>query len=151
MNKRYLFALLLIPFVLFSACSKKDDAEVWKAKDYSSLSQEEHEARVRQRHQERWDAVIRVDFDRVYEYTTPEYRTIYSKTHLHNQYGAQIMRKSVRIISLKFDADDPTLVHIETGLTFATVTASGGLYEDEILLRDKWRFSQGDWWYVEPR
>lgn len=142
--------LVALVALVLSSCGSKTQKET-SVSAFADFTVEEHEEKLRARHAERWAAVIKVDFDEVYEYATPEYRGIYSKTHLHNQYGAQIRRKSARIVELKFDDADPKLAHIKTGLTFATVTPSGSLYEDEVILNDKWRFSQGYWWFVEPR
>lgn len=148
MNLFRVFVLTIV--VMLGGCqqSVKPGDNASATKTASAMTDD----RLIQRHEERWAAVISVDFDKVYEYATPEYRALYSKTHLHNQYAAQIRRKAAHVANIRRDESDPTVAYVKTELTFQTLLPDGGnIYQDQILLDETWKFSDGEWWFVEPR
>lgn len=149
MNKSLFAFLLLVLSSLGLVACDKPEREV-KAPVAITMSQEAKEQRLRERHAGRWNAVVAVDFDTVYEYATPEYRKIYSATHLHNQYAAQIERTSAKMRSVNYSPDG-NIAYVRTLLGFRTTLPNGEIYEDAAGLDEQWRFIDGDWWFVEPR
>lgn len=152
MNKQQiLMAAMLTVSVLLGCGAQDDNVKQSEQQKFEEISWKEHTAAITERHALRWGEVIKVNFDGVYEYATPEYRRLYSKTHLHNQYAAQIKRKKARVLSIEKDPNNQHTAVVKTALTFATVLPNGELYEDEIALSERWRFSEGQWWFVEPK
>jgi len=147
--KSILTAFLIAAGLALVGCAG-DDAED-KAGQPAAESRMTDE-RLVERHGERWAAVIAADFDKVYEYATPEYRAIYSKTHLHNQYATQLKRKAATVANIRRDNVEPEIAYVKTELTFQTLLPDGGnIYQDQVLLDETWKYSAGDWWFVEPR
>lgn len=148
-QKAFMRIILLLVALVLHGCGTDSNNVVSPGSEAKSQMTDE---RLIFRHGERWAAVIAADFDLVYEYATPEYRAIYSKTHLHNQYATQIKRKAATVANIRRDESDPSIAYVKTELTFQTLLPDGGnIYQDQVLLDETWRFSEGDWWFVEPR
>jgi hypothetical protein len=111
----------------------------------------EEERALRKRVHARWDAVLAMDFDRVYEFATPEYRKTYSKAHFFGQYGGQIKRNKIEILKVEFldEARTEALVHID--IYYMLVPDFGAPFEDTAFHKEAWVKVDGEWWRVEPR
>ncbi|MEC9362823.1 MAG: hypothetical protein VYC42_06335 [Pseudomonadota bacterium] len=113
---------------------------------------EKEEQALRARVEARWDALIKVDMAKVYEFATPTYRKANSLNHLNNQYAAQVQRDSIRIDSVRFEEGTPPSAKVALTLYFTTSGFGGS---DPLKLdapvTDTWVKVDGEWWYVEPR
>lgn len=111
-------------------------------------SDEEH---IEARHAARWKAALAADYDTVWEFATPEYRAIYSKSHLHNQYGARVQRKNPRINKIVIDeatgvANVSTLIDV-----IILIESTGSLIEQVAEIEEKWKKTDGQWYFIEPK
>lgn len=94
----------------------------------------------------RWDAFIKEDFDKVYEYATPAYRKSFDKTHFFNQYGGQILKTSTKIAKLKIDKDNPNEAKVVVEIFFRTDGYNGSSFTN-----DTWKKVDGEWWMIETK
>ncbi|MFA5940174.1 MAG: hypothetical protein WC809_12525 [Sinimarinibacterium sp.] len=100
----------------------------------------------------RWDAIIAVNFDAVYEFASPAYRQTYDLVHLKNQYAAQLKRKRVEIYKTEIDPATPDSAKVVVLLYFeAEGGAPGTTFETFSRVVETWVRDGGKWWYVEPR
>ncbi|MGH8548910.1 MAG: hypothetical protein ACRERU_09985 [Methylococcales bacterium] len=107
---------------------------------------------IRARVQARWDALIKLDMEKVYRFATPAYRDTYDLVHLNNQYGAQIERTRIDILEINIPQDDPDTADVRLNLYFIAAGVSGGsVYRGESYEKETWVRRIGCWWYVEPR
>lgn len=115
------------------------------------LTEAEEREVLKARVQALWDAVIAVDFDKVYEFTTPAYRKAYSKAHFFSRYGNQLDRKSITIKEIVFQNPERTTAKVTVDLKFST----RGFSTSEIVhtsanVFETWIKEDGEWWRVEP-
>lgn len=112
----------------------------------------DHQAVIRSRVQARWDALIKLDMEKVYRFATPTYRKTYDLDHLNNQYAAQINRKSIQILAINIPKDDPDTAQVQLWLFFTSKGFSAGsIYQGESYEKETWVRRNGCWWYVEAR
>lgn len=117
----------------------------------SSTTQSAEEA-LRSRVQARWDAVLALDFDRVYGFATPAYRQAHDLAHFRNQYASQIERTRIEIYETLFDAENENAAKVVVLLYFkAEGGAPGTYFEGMSRVVETWVRQDGQWWYVEPR
>lgn len=110
------------------------------------------EKALRERVTERADAIIAMDFKRVYEFATPAYRQTYDFAHFSNQYAAQIQRTGYEIYQVKFDESLPDTATVVTLLKFkAEGGAPGSTFDGVSRVVDTWVRQDGRWWHVEAK
>ncbi len=107
--------------------------------------------RLRERVEARWQAILALDFDHVYQFATPDYRATHSLEHFKNQYAAQVERKGIEVRSVEFDPEDPNLAKVLVILRFQTSGVVGPAFEGTSRVTETWIKQQGQWWHVEPR
>ena len=136
---RRLFALLMGVLVLLvlSGCSTR------------FLGGQDPEEQLRERVEARWEAVLAMNFDKVYEFATPAYREVHGLRHFHNQYGGQVRRTGFEIRSIDYDASKPDEARVRVTVFFESVVG-GQLYEGQQPTTETWVRRDGQWWYVEP-
>lgn len=115
------------------------------------LGPRSEEEALRARVEARWQAILALDFDKVYQFATPSYRATHSLEHFKNQYAAQIERKGVEIRQIGFDPEDPNTARVQVILRFATSGVHGPVLELSNPIDETWVKEEGQWWYVEPR
>jgi hypothetical protein len=113
-------------------------------------AQSEEQA-LRERIHARWEAILALDFDRVYQFATPAYRRAHNLTHFQNQYAAQVHRKGIEIRDIRFDPEDPAAAKVGVLLTFESSGAVGPIFEGVSRVEETWVKQEGQWWHVEPR
>lgn len=113
---------------------------------------ESPEQALRGRVEARWDAVLALDFDRVYEFATPAYRQAHDLTHFKNQYASQIERTRIEVYETAFDPENSEAAKVVVLLYFkAEGGAPGSYFEGMSRVVETWVRQDGQWWYVEPR
>lgn len=117
----------------------------------AALGLRSDEAALRARVEARWQAILALDFDRVYQFATPAYRATHSLEHFKNQYAAQVERKGIEIRALRFDPEEPNTAKVQVALRFATSGVYGPVIEGTDYIEETWVKEKGQWWYVEPR
>lgn len=130
---------IMLCAVGLSSCSKQP------------LTEAEEKEALKSRVQAVWDAMIAVDFDRVYEFTTPAYRKAFTKAHFFARYGNQIDRDSITVKEIAFQNPERTTAKVTLIMNFST----RGFSKSEIIrnstsVNETWVKEQGEWWRVEP-
>jgi hypothetical protein len=114
--------------------------------EISGLSEEQKAALVT-RVEEKWRAMERRDFATVYEYTTPNYREIFSKPMFLNKFAPGFRWELTGIDILHYDADAAVAsvgVRVMTGPSTKTALEPGGVAASTI--QEKWLLIDGEWW-----
>jgi len=113
------------------------------------LSEEQVEA-LEQRVEGRWQTMIDHDFEKTWAFSTPTFRGIFSKSmYVHNfSYAVDWELTSVEVVD--YDAD-AAVASVVTGVmsksTKQTSSASRALGAVPITVRQKWIFTDGEWWH----
>ena len=121
------------------------------ADDAPTAPQTEAEQALRKRVEARWDAVLAMDFDRVYEFATPAYRQAYGKTHFFNKYGGQIKRTRIKILRVEFVDEARTQAVVHLDVYYQLSPDFGSPVETTSYNKGAWVEVDGEWWRVEPR
>ena len=122
------------------------EAPPQKVHELSGLTDEQQAALVR-RVEEKWRAMERRDFATVYEYTTPNYRKVFSKPMFLNRFGSGVRWELTGIDILHYDADAAVAsvgVRVMTESTLQTSLATSGVVSDTV--KEKWFLIDGEWW-----
>jgi len=140
--RRYSAFSSLLPIavlaLLATACSAPDELTPEQA---SALDQ-----RVR----ERWQTLMARDFDAAYEYESPNYRGVFSKSLYKKQfsYGVEWELTGVDIIHYDAPAAVASVVaRVMTRSTKPTSAASKAIGAMPINIREKWILIDGEWWH----
>jgi len=98
--------------------------------------------------EEKWRAMERRDFAKVYEYTTPNYRKIFSKPMFLNRFAYDIRWQLTGVEILNYDAEAAVAsvaVRVMSEPAKQTTPASDvGKISDTV--KEKWFFIDGEWW-----
>lgn len=113
----------------------------------ANLPKEQAEALV-SRVEGKWRAMERWDFAAVYEYTTPNYRSVFSKSMFLKKFGTDLRWQLTGVDILNYDAEAAVAsvaVRVMSESTKQTTLASGvGAILDTV--DEKWFFIDGVWW-----
>ena len=110
----------------------------------------EQEAALEARVAERWQAMIDKDFARVLEFSTPTFRGIFSKSmYVHNfSYAVAWELTSVEVVNYDASAAVASVaVGVMSQSTKQVSSASRALGAVPITIREKWIFTDGEWWH----
>jgi hypothetical protein len=106
--------------------------------------------RLEQRVRERWEAKIARDFDRVWEYSTPNYRRSFPKSMfaLQFSYARDWELTSIEVVNYDGAAAVASVaVGVMSIPTKQTSAASIALGTIQDTIREQWLFIDGEWWY----
>ena len=138
---RSLLVALLLPILLMACAPGEEPARELTPEETAALEQ-----RVR----ERWDAMADHDFERVYEFTTPNYRSIFSKDMFVNKFSYAVDWELTGVEVVNYDSRAAVASVVARVMTRSTkltkYTASGyGVVPRD--LREQWILVDGEWWY----
>jgi len=137
-------ACLVLLLALFG-CSEKDGSTPGEAA--ATLSANQQQALL-SRVEGRWRAMERGDFAAVYEYATPNYRRVFSKSMYLNKFAHDIRWVLTGVDILNYDAEAAVAsvaVRVMSESTKQTTLASGiGPIPD--VVKEQWFFIDGEWW-----
>ena len=105
------------------------------------------EEQVKVRAQERRDAMVKGDLERVYRYFTPGYRGTVSQDRYTESVGKAVAQISATVESVKCETLEKCIatVKVETKpLAVPRFTGTITSYSDET-----WLFEAGQWWYFQ--
>ena len=135
-----LIPALLGALIALSACAPKVGEQVTEA-DLQRLEQ-----RVR----DRWAMLIAKDFGGLYEYTTPEYRRVFTKAMFVKKFSYMVDWELTSVEVLHYDSDAAVAsvaVRVMSEPAKHTTTASKALGAVPITIRENWIFADGEWWH----
>ena len=105
---------------------------------------------LEQRVRDRFQALVARDFEKVWEYSTPSYRAIFSKQLYAKKfsYAVELQLTGVEVVNYDSDAAVASVVvRVMSKPTKQTSTASMLIGATPSSLGEKWVFSQGQWWF----
>lgn len=144
------FIISLLAAVLLSGCAGGAMVSPGESNDPGDDMGPAQE-QVRERVQARWDAIIAMDYDKVYTFATPAYRATYGLDHYRNQYAGQIIKESIELISITIPEDDPGTASVRLNLNFSATSVPSGRHQGQALVNETWVRRDRQWWFVEPR
>ena len=138
--------LILSLLVLISACSQEQaDPELTPA----GLTLEDEQALL-ERVNQRWEAMVRKDFAATYEFTTPVYRSFFSKSMYLKKFSYAVDWELTGVEVVQYDAD-AAVASVAVGVmskpTKQTSQASIALGALPATIREKWLKVDGKWWH----
>ena len=134
----FFFGVLLVSLGLSVGCAsgpKWDDAQ---------------RSILEQRVRERYQALVARDFNKAWEYSTPNYRAVFSKQLYVKKfsYALELELTGVEIVNYDSDAAVASVVvRVMSKPTLQTSTASRLIGATPRSLGEKWVFSQDQWWF----
>ena len=140
-RSKYATALALICLLAtLAACSSQPSPK--------TLGPEE-EAALTQRVTERWHAMEEKDFARTYDYTSPNYRRVFSKAMYLNKFSYSVDWELTGVDILNYDARAAVAsVAVRVMSKPAKQTASAAIFgATPVTVNESWIFVDGQWWH----
>jgi hypothetical protein len=131
-------AVLMAP--LLAGCSPEPDEEL-SAKDLSRLEQRVHD---------RWQTKIAHDWGGLWEYSSPNYRRIFSKDLFIRKYSYALNWELTSIEVVNYDADAAVAsvaVRVMSEPVKRTSSASQAVGAIPHTLIERWIYDEGEWWH----
>lgn len=107
-------------------------------------------AALEQRVRQRWQALSEMDYGKAWEYSTPVYRSVFPKELYVLQFSYAVERELTGIEVLNYDASAAVAsvaARVMSKPTKLTSTASKAAGAIPVTIREKWIFTEGEWWY----
>jgi hypothetical protein len=128
--------------VFLQACSLVDDPETLSDKEKKELVD---------RVSERWYALEDKDFGAAYEYITPNYRRVFSKALYINKFSYGVDWELTGVDVINYDARAAVAsvaVRVMSKPAKQTSVASLAIGATPTTIREKWLFTEGQWWHI---
>ena len=142
---KVLAGLVSVLLLLISAACSREDTP----KAPETLGPEQ-EAALIQRVTGRWHAMEARDFRKVYEFTTPNYRRVFSKGLYINKFSYAVDWELTGVTIVNYDAPAAVAsvaVRVMSKPTKQTSAASVALGAVPVTIREKWFKVDGEWWH----
>ncbi len=110
----------------------------------------EQRAVLEQRVRDRWAAVIARDFEKAWEFTTPNYRKVFPKHLYLNKFSYSVDWELTRVEVVHYDpraAVASVAVRVMSKPTKQTSVASSSLGAIPVTINERWINIDGQWWY----
>lgn len=108
------------------------------------------EAELRARVKARWDALLKRDYDALYEFATPSYRQVFDKRHFLGNFGQQLRRDGVEVTRVTFNNPERTSAQVLVAILYTTEVA-GKITQLRGASRGNWVKVEGEWYNVPNR
>ena len=134
----FFFGVLLVSLGLSVGCAsgpKWDDAQ---------------RSILEQRVRERYQALVARDFNKAWEYSTPNYRAVFSKQLYVKKFSYALDLELTGVEVVNYDSDAAVasvVVRVMSEPIKQTSSASSLIGATPERLREKWVFSQDQWWF----
>ena len=135
---RWLLPLMIL--ALLSACASltPQDTDAWR---------DSQRAKLKERAEARWKALITGDYAAAYEYLSPDHRVVVSLQQFRGKFGGTIAWRMAIAKDIKYDS--PTVATVMVAVTYRySGPLGGGEIETGRLMAEKWLYSGGEWWYI---
>lgn len=116
----------------------------------TSPTSSDREQVVRQRTQERWNALIRKDWTAAYSFEAPVFRAARSLEQYQGEFGKDIVWKAATVDRILFEGDEVATVYVNLQYQMARLIA-GEAPTLETLVAEKWIRADDAWWHVPSR
>jgi len=111
---------------------------------------EEQRGVLEQRVRERWQALVLRDFEKAWEYSSPNYRARFSKQLYAKKFSYAVKWELTGVEIVNYDGDAAVasvVVRVMSEPTKQTSSASVALGAIPTTLRERWIFAEGQWWF----
>lgn len=111
---------------------------------------DDEQARLLERVESRWRALEQRDFDAAYEFTSPAYREVFSKSLYEKKFSYMVEWELTGVEFLTYDADAAVasvaarVMSNPVKHTSAASAALGAIPRKQV---EKWIFVDGQWWF----
>ncbi len=149
-NHRLVLGFLLVTTLLLSAgCSDnggKQSREEANVANVTQPTKETTEERVARRAQAHMDALIARDWAKAYEYLPPATRQLKPlQIYADKMKSGAIIRTAAKVKRVECETD-VCQVTVDLSYIYSGVMTAYRGEESKSLVKEKWIFSQGDWW-----
>ena len=128
-------------------------AGIWSPYSWAATPEglsEKQVAALEQRVRERWQALSARDYAKAWEYSTPVYRSVFSKELYVLQFSYAVERELTAVEVLNYDAA-AAVASVRAGVMSAplkqTSTASIAMGALPVTVNERWMLVDGEWWY----
>ncbi|MEM8560865.1 MAG: hypothetical protein AAGF57_01455 [Pseudomonadota bacterium] len=132
-----------------AVCASLLASTVTFAQGEAGLTTEQTDA-LEDRVQQRWQAMIAKDFGSVWEFSTPTFRGIFSKSMYVHKFSYAVDWELTEIEIVNYDAD-AAVASVAVGVMSKPVkhtsAASKALGAVPVTMNEKWIFTDGEWWH----
>ena len=107
-------------------------------------------AALEQRVRERWSALSARDYGKVWEFSTPVYRSIFPKNLYVLQFSYTVERELTGVEVVNYDASAAVAsvtARVMSKPLKQTSTASQTIGALPVTVHEKWMFIDGEWWF----
>lgn len=97
---------------------------------------------------DRWNALIKGDFEKVYSYTSPEYRSVVSLQQYKGKYGRSVDWRMARVVNVSYDGPAVATVSVEVTYRVGLPGSGGELVQTQRNVLEKWVYKDREWWFT---
>ncbi len=113
----------------------------------ANLEPNKPEDQVRQRATERWQALIKGEFIRAYDYNTPGFKSVVTPDGFRNRFGGAVVWVSAEVV--RVNCEDAVKCAATIKLAFKP-TLNVRIKEPLInYLDETWLLDKGQWWFFQ--
>lgn len=106
---------------------------------------ETQKPRIAERAEARWKALIAGDLDAAYQFSSPEYRSVFSLQQFRAKFGTAVVWNLARVKSVKYDDSNVAQVVVQVEYQAPVGLQSvKGVRE----MTENWLYSTGSEWYI---
>lgn len=144
-----LLSLLLVGCGGDNSANSRSSQGVGDAEQQDVVSSEE---KLRARVQSRWDALIKRDYEKAYEFNSPGYKGLHTVEQFKGGFGGQVFWTGAKVARTDVKGDAAkVVVAVEYKAMLAFETQEGSaLSPGETALHENWILEDEVWYYV-PR
>ncbi len=116
----------------------------------AALQPKTPEESVMARSQQRWDLLMKRDFEKAYTYSPPSYRGVTPFRDFRAKFGSGLSWKSVAVHSAKCEPERCLVkVRVQADVPLLVTGAQGRLHEVTSYYDETWVREDGEWWMQE--
>ena len=139
MGLQYLVRVIIVTiFAVLAGCS-----------GVQTLSEKQRTA-LEQRVTERWQALEAREFERAWEYTSPAYRAVFPKQLYRKKFSYAVTWELTGVKVVNYDSSAAVasvVVRVMSEPTKRTSKASELIGATPASVRERWIFTDGQWWF----
>lgn len=134
-------SLACVVALSLSACAtlQPEDSKQWRESQRPVLMA---------RAEARWGDLIKGDIEKVYSYTSPEYRAVVSLQQHKGNYGRVLNWRMARVVNVSYDAPTVATVSVEVTYRVDLPGTGGEMIETQKAITEKWIYTDREWWYT---
>jgi len=99
----------------------------------------------------RWQTLSDRDFDKTWEFASPNYRSVFSKRMYRNKFSYGVEWELTEVNILNYDGRAAVAsvgARVMTESTKPSSSALKAMGARPIIIRERWMFIDGEWWHI---